>query len=293
MGGTWLVTIAFSHPSDGIAILKKILQVAKNNRCSPSFAKLSETSSKYLELSIHEGKEFILDVLTDYTRNKVEDICINEMIEHAFLYKDSAEKKEIFSIAKNIISGEIEGIPEAKTLPCLNDVIRIQWDSLLRQPVSFLEFEAFLKFRLREYLSALMKLVECAIDEYKLEMEYQLFVDQLRGCISRQKSFSTKKIVVIFDRSTTVIFNEYQHAYSEQEVFCLHKKALRLTNAKDLDKRLLGPLIGLTPLNAKIYSYDVDHPLMQTIKNVFQERVSILPIEAMSKKEKRHYKKKS
>jgi putative sporulation protein YtxC len=294
MGGTCLVTIAFSHPSDGIAVLKNIIRTAANYKITPSFAKLSDASSKILELHIHEHKELILDVLTEFTRDKVEDICLKEMIEHAFFYSDTAEQKEIFSISKSIILGEIEGIPEVKTLPNLNVLIRCQWQSILLDKTNFLEFEAFLKFRLRDYLATLLKIVECAIDEYKLELEYQLFIEQLRTCLSKQKSIKKNDIIIIFDYENVVIFDEHQNQLSKTELKNFHDKALNLTNAVNLDERLLGPLIGLTPSSAQIYAYDIDHPLLQTVKNIFQEKVTITPIEKMSLKDKRFlYKKKS
>jgi putative sporulation protein YtxC len=294
MGGTCLVTIAFSHPSDGIAVLKNMIKTAVKYKINPSFAKLSDASSKILELHIQEDKEFILDVLTEFTRNKVEDICLKEMIEHAFFYSDSTEQKEIFSISKSIISGEIEGIPEVKHLPKLNELIRTQWRSIFLDKTDFLEFEAFLKFRLKEYLATLLKVVECAIDEYKLELEYQMFVERLRTCLSKQKSILKNEIVVIFDYENVVIFDENQNQLSKSEIRNMHEKGMKLTNAVNLDERLLGPLIGLAPSSAQIYSYDVDHPLLQTVKNIFQEKVSIAPIEKMSFKDNRYpHKKKS
>jgi putative sporulation protein YtxC len=293
MGGTCLITIAFSHPSDGIAVLKKIIRTASRVKINPSFAKLSDASSKILELHIHEHKEFILDVLTEFTRNKVEDICLKEMIEHAFFYSDSAEQKEIFSISKSIILGEIEGIPEVKNLPSLSGNIREQWQSILSEKRNFLEFEAFLKFRLKDYLATLLKVVECAIDEYKLELEYQSFIEHLRTCLSKQKSILKNDIVILFDHENVIIFDEMQNQLSKTELKNLHDRALKLTKAVNLDERLLGPLIGLAPSSALIYAYDLDHPLLQTVKNIFQEKVTISPIEKMSLKDNQYpYKKK-
>ncbi|MDM5315622.1 sporulation protein YtxC [Fictibacillus sp. b24] len=287
-----MVAIAFSHPSDGIAVLKNMIRIAAKHKINPSFAKLSETSSKILELHIHEKKSFILDVLTEFTRNKVEDICLKELIEHAFFYTDTAEQKEIFAITKSIVLGEIEGIPEVKHLPNLNDLIRRQWDSILEAKTEFLEFESFIKFRLKEYLATLLKVVECAIDEYKLELEYQMFVEQLRTCLTKQRSFSKSDIIIIFEKEHVFLFDEQQKQLSHTELMMLHEKALRLTNVTNLDERLLGPLIGLSPSSARIYAYDIDHPLLQTVKNIFQEKVTISPIERMTYKEQRYYRKK-
>lgn len=292
MGGTFLVAIAFSHPSDGIAVLKKMIRMAAKHNINPSFAKLSETSSKILELHIQEKKSFILDVLTEFTRNKVEDICLKEMIEHAFFYSDASEQKEILSITKSIIRGEIEGIPNVKHLPNLNGLIRRQWNAILEVKTEFLEFESFIKFRLKEYLATLLKIVECAIDEYKLELEYQMFVEQLRTCITKQRSFSKTDIVIIFEQETVLLFDEQQNQLSHTDLMMFHEKALRLTNVSNLDERLLGPLIGLSPSSARIYAYDIDHPLLQTIKNIFQEKVTITPIEKMPFREHRSYRKK-
>lgn len=292
MGGTYLVAIAFSHPSDGIAVLKNMIRMAAKHKINPSFAKLSETSSKILELHIHEKKSFILDVLTEFTRNKVEDICLKELIEHAFFYTDTTEQKEIFTITKSILLGEIEGIPEVKHLPSLNDLIRRQWDSILEAKTEFLEFESFIKFRLKEYLATLLKVVECAIDEYKLELEYQMFVEQLRTCLTKQRSFSKSDIIIIFEKEQVLLFDEQQRQLSHTELMMFHEKALRLTNVTNLDERLLGPLIGLSPSSARIFAYDMDHPLLQTVKNIFQEKVTISPIEKMPYKEQRYFRKK-
>ncbi|KZE64535.1 hypothetical protein AWM68_10335 [Fictibacillus phosphorivorans] len=287
-----MVAIAFSHPSDGIAVLKNMIRMAAKHKINPSFAKLSETSSKILELHIHEKKSFILDVLTEFTRNKVEDICLKELIEHAFFYTDTTEQKEIFSITKSILLGEIEGIPEVKHLPSLNDLIRRQWDSILEAKTEFLEFESFVKFRLKEYLATLLKVVECAIDEYKLELEYQMFVEQLRTCLTKQRSFSKSDIIIIFEKEQVLLFDEQQRQLSHTELMMFHEKALRLTNVTNLDERLLGPLIGLSPSSARVFAYDIDHPLLQTVKNIFQEKVTISPIEKMPYKEQRYYRKK-
>lgn len=292
MGGTYLVAIAFSHPSDGIAVLKKMIRMAAEHRINPSFAKLSEASSKILELHIHQRKTFILDVLTEFTRNKVEDICLKEMIEQAFCYTDSAEQKEILSITKSIILGEIEGIPDVKHLPDLNELIRSQWKSILEAKTDFLEFESFIKFRLKEYLATLLKIVECAIDEYKLELEYQMFVEQLRTCLTKQRTFTSADIVIIFEQEQILLFDEHQNQLTHTELMMFHEKALRLTNVTNLDERLLGPLVGISPNSARIYAYDTDHPLLHTVKNIFQEKVTITPIERMSYREHRSYLKK-
>ncbi|WNB93192.1 sporulation protein YtxC [Bacillus sp. NEB1478] len=287
-----MIAIAFSHPSDGTTVLKNIIRAAVKHKLSPSFAKLSETSSKILELHIQKDPDIILDVLTQFTRNKVEDICLKEMIEHLFFYTDASEQKEIFTITKSIISGEIEGIPEAKNLPNLNGLIRKQWLSLFKTSLPYLEFESFLKFRLKEYLSVLLKIVECAIDEYKLELEYQMFVEQLRSCVTKQKSFSKRNIVIIFDKEKIVILDENQNPLTRKEMERFHERALKLSKVTSLDERLLGPLIGLAPASAHIYSYDLDHPLLQTVKNIFQETITISSIEKMSYRNKRFFNKK-
>jgi putative sporulation protein YtxC len=292
MGGTFLIAIVFSHPSDGVSVLKNMIRAAVKHKINPSFAKLSETSSKILELHIHERKDIILDVLTEFTRSKVEDICLKEMIEHLFFYTDSSEQKEIFSITKSMIHGEIAGIPEMKNLPDLNEMIKQQWHSLFQAKLPFLEFESFLKFRLKDYLAILLKIVECAIDEYKLELEYQMFVEQLRSCVTKQKTFSKIKVFIIFDKEKILIFDENYNSLTPSDLKRLHEKAVKLSNVTSLDDRLLGPLIGLAPASVHIYSYDTEHPLLQTIKNIFQENITISPIEAMSFKNKRLFNKK-
>lgn len=57
--------------------------------------------------------------------------------------------------------------------------IRDAVEEIFQDHVSF-SFDSFLKFRLRPYLKMLESYVEIAIDEYKMEQEYQMFIQTLR-----------------------------------------------------------------------------------------------------------------
>ena len=49
-------------------------------------------------------------------------------------------------------------------------------------------FSSYVRFRLRTYREMVAKLAEVAIDEYKLEQEYQMFIETLRQQVRSRKS---------------------------------------------------------------------------------------------------------
>lgn len=47
-----------------------------------------------------------------------------------------------------------------------------------------------------------------------------------------------------------------------------------------IDSHLLAPLVSIAPEKIDLYTEDREHAMVQTIQNIFQERVRILPLGA-------------
>lgn len=50
-----------------------------------------------------------------------------------------------------------------------------------------ISFDSFSKFRLKELQERLLQIVDLAIDEYKMEQEYQMFIHMLREYLASRE----------------------------------------------------------------------------------------------------------
>ena len=65
------------------------------------------------------------------------------------------------------------------------------------QDQTVFSFDHFITFRLRSFMTELERYVELAIDEYKIEQEYQMFIQKLREFLIERKP--SKDLHLILD----------------------------------------------------------------------------------------------
>jgi len=68
-------------------------------------------------------------------------------------------------------------------------------------------FDAFVMFRLRTYLEKLSSYIETAIDEYKMEQDYQAFIHYLRSFLMNRKP-QMKTIYLVHDDGLLFLMNK-------------------------------------------------------------------------------------
>ncbi len=90
-------------------------------------------------------------------------------------------------MAQEILKGRRKGIARELTRHTLESYIKSSLNNWLCDPLSF-SFSSYVRFRLRTYREMVAKLAEVAIDEYKLEQEYQMFIETLRQQVRSRKS---------------------------------------------------------------------------------------------------------
>ncbi|MCA0171623.1 putative sporulation protein YtxC [Bacillus sp. RAR_GA_16] len=190
-----------------------------------------------------------------------------------YLYQDKDEIGEITAIAKSIGEGNKEELPGAVRYTN-------RMDLLLRSTVSCIEqggtimFDSYLRFRTGPYRTLLTELIGEAIDEYKLEQEYQNFVEALRQLLKVRETIQ-EKVVVVFDHS----YNLYD--LNGKKLNGLYEPLDDIPNGlslDDIDPEILLPLLILAPKEIYLYTEDVDEGLAQTIRNVFEERLCFFPL---------------
>lgn len=227
----------------------------------------------------------IIPVLLKFIIKVVEVRWMKEMISNMFYFTDEEEQRQIMSIARSIIDGEKLELP---TMLQLNEgllrekMITNALQDFLTMSVSF-SFESFLQFRLKEYRFRLVQYIEAAIDEYKLEQEYQNFVENLRRYVYNKESLM-ETIHLVYEDEDFVFFDRNLNEISSEELKYLIDEQLIKIEDIDTDSLVIAPLISIAPRNIYLYTATLDHGLIQTIQNIFLERVELRSKEAFQQK---------
>ena len=138
-------------------------------------------------------------------------------------------------------------------------------------------FSSFQKFRLHKYIDSLREYVEIAIEEYKMEQEYQSFVQSLRDYLAKKES-KLSKLQIVFDQEC-LVYDEDKQLMTENQLNKFIDKDFVYQHPMYIDKQLLAPLVSIAPDWLLLYTNNSFEGMVQTIQNIFEERVTIYPLE--------------
>lgn len=270
-----MAELIFADKEECIQLQKELKQMARLLNIKPSFV---QCKSHSIILDCEEHLDSTVQALASYTRKKLEESRLIFFIENLFCFTDKDEQLEIAAIAKEFIEQEREEVPAVKDLDTCDFHVQQSWRSILTEKKPSFTFDSFVQFRLKEYFELLEVYVECAIDEYKLELEYQSFIDQLRKSAGTQP-FLHEEIHLVYDGKFKIYDDRYQPC-SEKLLELMHERALVLTQEFELDEKILGPIIGLSPEVLYLYLEEENHGLIHTLQNIFQERMIKRPLQS-------------
>jgi putative sporulation protein YtxC len=208
--------------------------------------------------------EFIVKIKTD-------DWFRTILQEHYF-YEDLEEQQHILEIIYSVLEGQREDlavlIRENEEAPNIKDAV----EEIFQDHVSF-SFDSFIKFRLRPYLKMLESYVEISIDEYKMEQEYQMFIQTLRDFLAGREP-KMDNLHLLFDEEIT-FYDENFAEIKRGELMKMIDRKLLFNHPVYVDSASIAPLLSIAPKNILLYTKNPEEPLVRTIKNIFEERVVI------------------
>ena len=195
-------------------------------------------------------------------------------LENTFHFKDEEEHVQILSILQSILQGERSDIPNLPPIQEREQLLDSIIHGFLLKPVSF-SFESFLTFRLKEYYDALQVYLEAAIDEYKLEQEYQSFIHQLRELLIATDS-KLNEVHLVYHHQFEFYDEDLNHITKNQLIKYMNRTHFN-NYSYYIDSVVLAPLVSIAPRKLFLYTDNIDHQLVETIRNIFEERTEILP----------------
>ncbi len=275
MGGTNMLEILFGSPKEArttYSIFRSIsetflseLQLV-NNQCI-------KINPKSWDISL---EQIIIPGLIQFIIGHKEQLMIVKMLKENYFFSEEEEQQQILHIAQSIIEGQRHEIPKVQKLTSRELFVREALEDFL-QPDLYFTFSSFQKFRLQKYFNCLREYVELAIEEYKMEQEYQSFVQSLRDYLCKKDS-KIQRVNIVYNREYK-IYNENKCIIPEAALKQYIDKDFVYKHPMYIDSQLLAPLVSMAPIGISLYTNDSLDGMIQTIQNIFEERVVIHRLE--------------
>ncbi|GKU81532.1 putative sporulation protein YtxC [Niallia sp. NCCP-28] len=200
------------------------------------------------------------------------DQWAKEIVCNQYFFKDEAEQRHIVDIMHSILEGEKEDLANLMHDVNLEECLKSAIADIFAEKKSF-SFDSFVQFRLRSFKEMIKKYVEISIDEYKMEQEYQVFIQTLREFLINRKP--KKQIIHVFVDLDIQIFDAEYREITGQELVPLGDKKIVENQSIYIDPFTIGPLLALAPNKIYLYTEDREQAFVRTITNIFEERVYV------------------
>jgi len=201
------------------------------------------------------------------------------MLEEEFFYKDPSEQMEIINIAHSIADGKRDDLPLDREWSGTNQRLEEALAELIGRNLTF-SLEAFIQFRLRSYREKMGAILEAAIDEYKLEQDYQMFLQYLRDFLKGRRPLMTR--VHILDGDQCKFFDEWFRPIPTEELERYIDRKLLSSHPVYVDSTTIAPLISIAPEEIYYYTRNQEKGIVKTLKNIFEEKLKICSPESFA-----------
>ncbi|MGG5254826.1 sporulation protein YtxC [Neobacillus sp. SM06] len=210
------------------------------------------------------------------------DDWFRAILQQRYFYTDPYEVQQIMEIVYSILAGQREDLAAILKRTIEDEQIKEAVDHVFQENIS-LQFESFSKFRLRTYFDILENYVGISIDEYKMEQEYQMFVQTLRDFLKNRQA-QIPVLHLFFDEEIMFFHADFTEIKRAELVKMIDRKLL-FNHPVYIDSASIAPLLSIAPAKIFFYVKDPEAPLVRTIKNIFEERVILKPLQAFAKKD--------
>jgi putative sporulation protein YtxC len=275
LGGIWLVEIIFQNKED---VNKLYSKLTSQILFCDEILLFEERQTLKINVGMLDEhfKGMVTDVFYEFILKTKRDDWLRQILLEQFYYEDIDEQQHILEIIYSIIGGKNEELAEFIGEQFEECGVKDAVSDLIQDSNIAFSFEAFVKFRLRGYLEKLLKYVEIAIDEYKMEQEYQVFIQTLREFLhSRHEKVDQLHLVY---NEEPIFFNEEFEEIKKAEIARMIDRKLLSNHPVYVDSVTIAPLLSIAPKQIYLYTSNSEEPLIRTIKNIFEERVVVKPI---------------
>lgn len=276
LGGIWLVEIIFQNKED---VNKLYTKLESQILFCDEILLFEERHTIKINVGLFDEhfRNQVTNAFYDFIVKTKRDDWIRKILAEQFYFEDIHEQQHILDIIYSIMDGENEELAQLIDEHLEEAVVKEAISDLLQDSNIAFSFETFVKFRLKGFLEKLLKYVEISIDEYKMEQEYQVFVQTLREFLQSRPE-KVHELHLVYDEEPT-FFTEGLEEIKKAELTRMIDRKLLSNHPVYVDSVTIAPLLSIAPKQIYLYTANSEDPLVRTIKNIFEERVILRPMQ--------------
>ncbi len=214
-------------------------------------------------------KAYVAQMLAEHIVGHEEKNLIRKIISHNYYYFGEQERAAIYDNALKLLGepGGDFGFTDRsdRILAKLKEYFDIHHELVL---------DGFISFRIKDYRERLTEIVDKAVDEYMLDMEYKEFIRVLRYFVDVQETQVEEVHIVLGDGDTFKIRDARGRNIHNQ-----YLEPLMIGNEEiNYEDLLISALITIAPQTVMLHfssELGKTHSAVETIQKVFSGRVSI------------------
>ncbi len=233
------------------------------------FAKIQDT----FVFSLPE-KECYMDILAHFIIHVKRGEFLHKILSEKFYYENEEEREQIIEIVSEMCSGKREELIALTGKINELELVRNAVGGFLESSDSVM-LDSLLTFRLKEYQETLIRFLHVAIDEYKMEQEYQMFINMLREYLKDRTP--RKRTVHLSIDEDIKFYDENFRAMKKEQILKMVDRRLLAIHPVYIDSAVIAPLLSMAPEKIILYTPYDEKPLVRTLINIFEERMIILP----------------
>ncbi len=219
-------------------------------------------------------KDHYLSAIVQYIRSIKRNEWLNQVLIRKYRFENEDERNEIMEIVTDMFNGEREELTSLVGVIAEKEIIGESVIDLLNFDGA-VAFDSFLRFRLKNYFERVSGYLEVAIDEYKMEQDYQVFIQMLRDYLHKRNT--KQNIVHLLLERPIHFFDEALREMPDEMILDILDPRLLSNHPVYVDSAVIAPLLSMAPKKIFLYTKDEDQPLVRTLANIFEERLTIFP----------------
>lgn len=278
--------IKTNNQSDILKLTNYISEIQLDNIVflTKNFSKYTNIIVHYLGNDTEIFYEYFANTLCDFIIDNYESNILNDILVSNFFYFDKTELSEI----KRICDSMLNNVPLNKILPfqqlkseTANDEkisISSRKDLLINNILSYLKssksmiLNGFLRFRIYDYINFLNDLVDSAVNEFVINKEYSEFIELLKLYID-SKPPRSELIHLIYINEESILLDK------NRNIISLSHNNLDIPYLSDIsfssNDYALNSLLSLLPKKLIIHTSDIEDDFVNTLKLIFNSKVTI------------------
>lgn len=215
---------------------------------------------------IKEFEEFLSFLLCEVILNFYEERMIRHILNFNYFYFEEYEKNQINQHCMKVMQSE-----EYTKQGLKQELIQNAITNYLQESSSIV-LDGFVRFRLQEYLKYLDNIVDIAVNQFVIEKEYNEFINLLRIYIE-SKTATKQTLHLIYTDGESILLDEDKNIVTTSEkVFSAKYLSDISFSSNDF---ALNTLLTILPEKIEIHLIDEEDEFINTLKLIFEGRISI------------------